>query len=70
MIEMHSYKGYKLTVRESQQPPVAVFDTRWPRHVALYRADSLVEAKRWVDAYERGSQWAVEAKLSAKEEGA
>lgn len=65
MTEMHTYKGYKLTVRESQQPAVAVFDTRWPRHIALYRADSLVEAKRWVDAYIKGAQWAVDAKATA-----
>jgi len=65
MTEMHTYKGYKLTVRESQQPPVAVFDTRWPRDAALYRTDSLDSAKRWVDAYTKGSQWAVAAKLSA-----
>lgn len=58
MTEMHTYKGYKVTVRECQQPPVSVFDTRWPRDPAVYRAVSLDDAKRWVDAYIKGEVWA------------
>ena len=36
MTFLYTYNGYKLTVRESQQPPVAVFDPRFPRAPALY----------------------------------
>lgn len=64
MTAMYDYNGYKLTVRKDQTPPVAVFDPRFPRDPALYRATSLDDAMRWVDAYRKGEQWAVEAKAS------
>lgn len=58
MTQLHAYKGYKLTVREGQTPPVAVFDSRFPRAPVLYKAGSLDKAERWVDAYIRGAAWA------------
>jgi hypothetical protein len=65
MVEMHTYKGYKLTLREvaSQEFPVAVFDSRFPRDPALYKTTSLDLAMRWVDGYVKGEQWAVDAKV-------
>ena len=56
MTAMHTYNGYKLTVRESQTPPVAVFDPRFPRTPALYKTTSLDKAMRWVDGYIK-SRW-------------
>jgi len=67
MTAMYDYNGYKLTVREDKTPPVAVFDLRYPRDPALYKTTSLDEAMRWVDAYRKGEQWAVDARLSAVE---
>ena len=53
MPAMYDYKGYKLTVRDNQTPPVGVFDIRYPRDPALYKTTSLDEAMRWVDARQR-----------------
>jgi hypothetical protein len=56
-----TYKHYKITVRTDG---VAVFDPRFPRAPALFRAATLDEAKRWVTGYRDGAMWAVDAKLS------
>ena len=32
----------------------------------LYRATSLDLATRWIDAYQRGEQWAIDARLPAR----
>ena len=64
MTFLYTYNGYKLTVRESQQPPVAVFDPRFPRAPALYKTTSLDQAMRWVDAYIKGEQWANEVAVN------
>jgi hypothetical protein len=66
MTMMRTYRGYKLTARESQTPPVAVFDTRYPRDPALCKTYSLHAAEEWVDAYIKGEAWAVETKLSVE----
>ena len=49
MPTLHTYKGYKITVRESQSPPVAVFDPIFPKAPALFKAKSLDLAMQWVD---------------------
>jgi hypothetical protein len=41
---------------------VSVNDPRWPDK-PVYVAASLKQARRWVDAYRDGQQWAVEARL-------
>lgn len=60
---MHTYNGYKITVRDGG---VAVFDSRYPRDPALYRTTSLDLAMRWVDAYVKGEQWAQAAEQTPK----
>lgn len=58
MTALHTYKGYKISVRESQTPPVAVFHPLYPKAPALYKATSLDQGMRWVDAYIKGEAWA------------
>jgi hypothetical protein len=49
MLAMYDHKGYKITVRESEALPVAVFDPNRKREPALYKTTSLDEAMRWID---------------------
>jgi hypothetical protein len=64
--QMHTYHGYTIAVRDDKSPPVAVFDTRFPRDPAAFLTDSLDKAKRWVDDYRKGVTWAAMARLSAQ----
>jgi len=41
---------------------VSVHDPRWPDN-ALYVADSVEAARRWISAYRDGVTWAVQAAL-------
>lgn len=54
---LHTYNGYKITVRESKTPPVAVFHPLYPKAPALYKTNSLDQAIRWVNAYIKGEAW-------------
>jgi hypothetical protein len=56
-----TYKHFKITMRGGEALPAGVFDPRYPRNPALYRASTLEAAKRWVDAYRDGVTWAVVA---------
>lgn len=57
-LAMHTYNGYKITVRPPKETEilarVAVFDPRFPRDAPLYKATSLDEAMKWIDAYRTG----------------
>lgn len=60
------YKGMRVqTNGNPDKPEVKVF---WNSCFLnpLYVTTSLDLAMRWVDAYQKGEQWAVEAKLLAK----
>lgn len=65
MTALVSHRGYKLTVRD-RQPPVEVHDPRYPRDGAVFLAETLDDARDWIDAYIDGRQWAVDAKLSPR----
>ena len=60
----YNYEGYDLVANDSVHPPVCVYDSRFATDPAVYRTTSLDRAMRWVDAYVKGEQWAVEAKAS------
>lgn len=62
---LHTYNGFKLTIRLSPdglKGEVAVFDPQFKRDPALYKTTSLELAMKWVDAYQKGEQWAIDAK--------
>jgi hypothetical protein len=59
---LHTYKGYKLTVVESRESPVSVYDPRYPRDPAVYNCKTVKEAEQWVDSYRRGAVWAEQSK--------
>lgn len=63
-----TYNGFKLTSRlldDGFTGEVKVFDPRFKRDPALYKTTSLNLAMKWVDAYQKGEQWALEAKEKA-----
>ena len=60
-VTLFTYRGYKITVRDA--------DTPTPSVAVFYGCDGLFEttswsqAVQWVDAYIKGEQWAIDAKL-------
>lgn len=55
-----TYKGYTLKQVQYDHRVTAaiqVFDPRWPDK-AVYAHPSMEGAKRWVDAYRKGTTWA------------
>jgi hypothetical protein len=66
-LAVYVYNGYRITVRpalDGLSGVVAVFDPRYRQGPALYRTTSLDLAGKWIDAYIRGDQWAISARLS------
>lgn len=63
-LALHTHQGFKITVRPATErstcAQVAVFDPRFPRSAPLYKSISVDDAKKWIDHYCRGSQWAVD----------
>ncbi len=61
------YKGYHLLLRNVDTLPVAVFDPRFRYAPHVYAAQTLADAKKWIDAYRSGQIWAVDAARKSRE---
>jgi hypothetical protein len=57
-MQVYTYKGYKIVVRDNGKVTVAVEHSTRQRH--LHTATSLDLAMKWVDAYRAGHHWAVD----------
>ena len=58
MTKTATHKFYNLVAMPGGR--VDVFDPRWPT-LPVHQAQDFTSAKRWVDAFRRGDQWAVDA---------
>ena len=58
MTKTLTHKSYNLVAMPSGG--VDVFDPRWPT-LPVHQSRDFASAKRWVNAFRRGEQWAVNA---------
>lgn len=65
--QLRTFRGYKISVRPDQSPPVSVFDPRYLRDPAIFRADTIEKAETWIVAYRNGINWAIDEKAVAFE---